>query len=389
MPAIAAALVLMLGIGIAMAITAINGSSRWGVSDWLTENRSHGSESTVPPVLIETAPLPEPVDTEYVTITVREAVNDGYGLYLAVAFTPKEEDTLVLNVSVNPFKDGPETIGLVPDEKNQTIARWAERHGYRRFIRVMLMSMRPEFDAIPKELVDGDEVAAWMEEHDMPFKRDTDGSVIFAQVSESAEFDSYMNRKMLVEEDGTTLVMAAGSSLKGQEEYPLSWSAVPYKINENGTWAWGYSEPQVDMTKWTQGTIPLHIPENSGGTTAVLARYEGTVPSLANPGETVPVTVSMIRTELNDYIQIRCADQGRVFHSAELYTEDRETNLAPADFAISDIHTYSVRDEEGTLVFTYSCLIPDELPDRLVIQWYEAANLSYHETTVIGRIKEE
>ena len=83
-PVIAAVLIMILGIGIAA-------TGRWGVLNWLAENRPEGAESTELPFGEETAePFLAQADTDLVTITVREAKTDGYGIYLSVAFTPKD-----------------------------------------------------------------------------------------------------------------------------------------------------------------------------------------------------------------------------------------------------------------------------------------------------------
>ena len=109
-PVIAALLIMILGIGIAA-------TGRWGVLNWLAENRPEGADSTELPFAEETAePFLAQADTDLVTITVREAKTDGYGIYLSVAFTPKEKDTLALNWSVNPSQSGPEAVGFTPDE---------------------------------------------------------------------------------------------------------------------------------------------------------------------------------------------------------------------------------------------------------------------------------
>ena len=95
LPTIAAIIILLLGIGIA----ASNG--RWGVLNWLSENRG---ESAGQQTVSETAePFMAPIDMEYATITVREAQNDGYGMYLSVAFTPMKKGVLAFNWSINPF----------------------------------------------------------------------------------------------------------------------------------------------------------------------------------------------------------------------------------------------------------------------------------------------
>ena len=132
-PVIAAAMVMILGI----AIAASNGS--FGLLDWLAENRS---EETGYGTADETAaPFMGPVETEFATITVREARSDGYGVYLAVAFTPKEKDVLAYNWSVDPNTDGPETMGIEPDRPGQTLAEWAAGHGYRQLMRVAVIAM--------------------------------------------------------------------------------------------------------------------------------------------------------------------------------------------------------------------------------------------------------
>ena len=115
-PAIAAILIMAISIGMAAG-------GHWGVLDWLRENRSDHTETTPSPAADETSgPFMGPVDSEYMTITVREARNDGYGMYLSVLFTPKEEGTLAYNWGVNPFRDSPEIMGIEPDQKEQTLA---------------------------------------------------------------------------------------------------------------------------------------------------------------------------------------------------------------------------------------------------------------------------
>ena len=133
-PVFVMTIMLMLGIGIA----ASNG--HWGVLNWLSENRSQEISTEQPLTEITDEPFLLPVDTDYGTITVREVKSDGYGIYLSIAFTPKEEGSLALNWAINPFLDAPETAGLVSDYKNQTLAEWAVQHGYRQLLRVGFLS---------------------------------------------------------------------------------------------------------------------------------------------------------------------------------------------------------------------------------------------------------
>ena len=330
-PVIAIAILLMLGIGFA----ASNG--HWGVLNWLSENRSQEISTEQPFTNEGEIPFLPPVDTDHGTITVREAQNDGFGLYLSVVFTPKEKNTLAFNWSINPFQDGPEAAGLVPDKENQTLTEWAVSHGYRKLIRVALMS-------IP--------------------------------LSEEADFDSYLNNKMVVEEDGSTLIMVAGSCIDGQSDYQMNWSAVPCLMNEDGTWE--TKTPEWKMDEWSQGTISLHIPENVHTEPVILANYVGMMKSMNHADDDIQVKVQLIRTDLNDYFQIQCPDLKRSNQTPWLYQEDDMGR-----FASSGIYSCSVREKDGMLVFTSASLIPEEIPDRLMIHWYDSG---YQEDTVIERV---
>ena len=362
-PAIAAIIILMLGIGIA----ASNG--RWGVLNWLSENR--GEPAGQPAVSATAEPFMAPVDTDYATITVREVQNDGYGIYLSVAVAPKEKGVLAFNWRVNPFMDGPEVMGLTPDRKGQTLAEWAVQHGYHQLMRVGLGSM-PE-PSIPKELKTIEERAAYLDELGVPYRKTAAGWIVYDQVSHGPAFDSYINNRTLVEEDGTTLIMVAGNCIQGRDEYRLFWSAVPCLMNDDGTW--GTFEPEWETDNWRQGTIDLSVPVNIRHEPTILAEYTGEICFMDRPDEKAPVTVKLVRTELNDYTRIECADTKRSFQTPWLYLEDGITR-----FADSGIFACAVQKSEEKLIFTADCQIPDELPDRLIIRWFDS---SHDEKTVV------
>lgn len=367
-PAIVIAIMMMLGIGIA----ASNG--HWGVFNWLSENRSQEINTDQPFMIEGETPFLPPVDTDHVTITVREAQSDGYGLYLSVVFTPKEKDALAFNWGINPFQDGPEIVGLAADYKNQTLAEWAVNHGYHKLIRVALLSI--PYPSIPKEIKTTDEMAAYLEEQGIPFRRTKDGAIQYDHISSGPEFDSYLNNKMMIEEDGSTLIMVAGGCLSGQEDYQMNWTAVPCLMHEDGTW--DTKTPEWKIDEWRQGTISVHIPESTHSKPVILANYVGTMKSMNRAEDDVTVKVQLIRTELNDYFQIQCPDLERSYQSPWLYLEDEISS-----FARSGIHSYSVQEKEGMLVFTTASLIPGEIPDKLIIRWYDSG---YDEKTVIERV---
>ena len=354
-PAIAAIMIMMLGIGIA----ASNG--RWGVLNWLSENRG---ESTGQQTVSETAePFMAPIDMEYATITVREAQNDGYGMYLSVAFTPKEKGVLAFNWSINPFKDGPEVMGFTPDQKGQTLAEWAVQHGYHQLIRIVLGSM-PE-PSIPKELKTIEERAAYLDELGVPYRKTAAGWIVYDQVSHGPAFDSYINNRTFVEEDGTTLIMVAGNCIQGVILRSKSGVESPCLMNDDGTW--DTFEPEWKIDDWRQGDIDLTVPVNIQSDPTLLIKYTGETTLMGHPDETIPVTVQLVRTELNDYIRIECADLQRSFQTPWLYLEDEITR-----FADSGIFSCAVQKNENKLIFTADCQIPDELPEQLIIRWFDS-----------------
>ncbi len=362
-PVTAAIMVMILGIGIA----ASNG--RWGVLNWLSENRG---VLTGQQAANETAePFIAPIETDYATITVREAQNDGYGIYLSVAFTPREKGVLAFNWRVNPFRNGPEVMGFTPDRKGQTLAEWAVQHEYHQLVRVVLGSM-PE-PSIPKDLKTVEEITAYLDELGVPYRKTGDGGIQSDLVSLGPAFDSYVNNKTIVEEDGTTLIMVAGNCIQGQNEYSLHWAAVPCLMNDDGTW--DTFEPEWKIDDWRQGTVDLSIPITIQNDPVVLVKYAGETALIDRSDEVIPVTVQLVRTELNDYVLIECADTERSFQTPWLYLED---GITP--FADSDIFSCAVQKSKGKLIFTADCRIPDELPDRLIIRWYDSG---YENKTVV------
>ncbi len=349
-PVIVMTILLMLGIGIA----ASNG--HWGVLNWLSENRSQEISTEQPLTDITDEPFLLPVDTDYGTITVREVKSDGYGIYLSIAFTPKEEGSLALNWAINPFQDAPEIAGLVSDYKNQTLAEWAVQHGYHQLLRVGFLS----------DLYQSSNSSS---------RTEPDGSIVYDQLVHGAHLDSYVNNTMKIEDNRTSLIMLAGGCMGEAEEYEIRWTTVPILMNEDGTWK--NKAPEWNSNEFRQGVISFDISQSSPTDSAILYQYSGTISSLSQKGTKVPVTVDFIRTNLNDYFQIKCTDTGRSFQSPWVYLEEDYTR-----FGESDIFVYSVREKEGTLIFTVGCLVPDEIPDKLIIRWFDSSTSFVQETAV-------
>jgi len=352
-PVIVMTIMLMLGIGIA----ASNG--HWGVLNWLSENRSRAISTEQPLTDTTDEPFLLPVDTDYGTITVREVKSDGYGIYLSIAFTPKEEGSLAFNWAVNPFRDAPEIAGLVSDYTNQTLAEWAVQHGYHQLLRVGFLS-------------------DLYQSTDSGSMKEPDGSIVYDQLANGAHLDSYVNNTMKIEDNRTSLIMLAGGSMDKAEEYKIRWTTVPILMNEDGTWK--NKVPEWNSNEFRQGVISFAVSQSNPIDPAILSQYSGTVSSLSRKGTKVPVTVDFIRTSLNEYFQIKCADTGRSFQAPWLYLEEDYTR-----FGESDIFVYSVREKEGILIYTVGCQAPDEFPDKLIIRWFDS-NTNFIQETAVERI---
>ena len=326
-----------------------------------------------------------PVETEFATITVREARSDGYGVYLAVAFTPKEKDVLAYNWSVDPNTDGPETMGIEPDRPGQTLAEWAAGHGYRQLMRVSVISMG-NGQKPPEDIQTNEEYAAWMDEQGISYRITGNGGLMIDPLYSGPDFDSMVNDKSLLEEDGSTLVMAAGICLAGQDEYEVDWTACPAKMNKYGRIETGMAGMH-SYENWSQGRLPIRIPAETDSGPEILAEYEGTISSLENPEERLPFTVQFIRTELNDYYRIRCTELARSFWGPTLVKdpEDPKTSGSEWPFAQSDIYSYAVQEVDGALVFTHGCRFPEALPDRIRVHWYNPEAYALSEDSVAER----
>ncbi len=83
------------------------------------------------PEVFTQAEEPQVFETELATFTVREAVADDIGVYIAVDVEPKDEHVLVADMDL-PIKNiGPERSGQKSDFEHQTLAQWVTAHDYK------------------------------------------------------------------------------------------------------------------------------------------------------------------------------------------------------------------------------------------------------------------
>ena len=157
----------------------------------------------------------------------------------------------------------------------------------------------------------------------------------------------------------TALMLAWGSSYQLSQNNALSETYNVYGDLYTVDYTYNYSDNYPTDYKYPY--------ENIYEYSVYLFKYTGETTLMGHPDETIPVTVQLVRTELNDYIRIECADLQRSFQTPWLYLEDEITR-----FADSGIFSCAVQKNENKLIFTADCQIPDELPEQLIIRWFDS-----------------
>lgn len=373
---------------------AINGKP-WGVLNWIFEAQPNSTavtatqkiysdseqilqEATASPseteaiIPVEVAAIStESCEFDFATLLIREAVTDGYGIYLSIAAVPSTPDTLLLDWSINPFESSPERIGRVSDDPDQTIAEWAVNHGYNQLIRLSIGSPSPEpythgrlvssekYDPNPtiadKQIVQSD---GWLND----------------LISNGPGFDSFINRQMVLEEDGTSLIMIAGG-FTNQKEYEIACFMMPWRMTKEGkkdpvdydSSGLDPQEPIYDMDNRERGILSFSFPDKPSVSSTVLAEYDGEIPLLSNPEMTSHIHVQFIRTSLNDYCLAEYSDPDRVYEHLLVYKD--ETPGSFISYSKLYVSCYQLNGE--TISFLRSCIVPNEFPETIYLQWVD------------------
>ena len=117
-----------------------------------------------------------------------------------------------------------------------------------------------------------------------------------------------------------------------------------------------YSEHQV---------ITFSLPAINEKDSNLLAEYKGTVALKDSPDKTAPVTVKLIRTQINVYCVVASRDTGRLYDGISVFLDAEETRLLnPSRLFIS---SYQLTDDE--IIYIQSCDLPEELPAQIYLRW--------------------
>lgn len=70
------------------------------------------------------------METDLVSVSLKQAETDGFGVFLSFEITPKNEKTLISDLGPELFYASPSLYGLIPDRDDQTLFQWADEHEY-------------------------------------------------------------------------------------------------------------------------------------------------------------------------------------------------------------------------------------------------------------------
>ena len=239
-----------------------------GVLDWLYRREREQKMNT-------TIPIAKGV-TEHraASLELREAITDGYGVYLSLAVTPKEEGTLFLSNRINPYWHTAAELGLTTDDPEQSIAEWAAANGYHQMKEIRLYGA---------------------------YTVNEDGST----TSEN-QFVVYGN-PVYVESDGTMVFMLAGENKGEGHVYKLCYRVLTYPDEE--TYHQSYDDPVlenaiVEYDDYEERVITFKVDTPQGMEAEVLAEYLPD-PEHEQSSEFPQVTgLRILRTPLSAYYDV-------------------------------------------------------------------------------------
>ncbi|MBR1586027.1 MAG: hypothetical protein IJ662_10840 [Clostridia bacterium] len=260
-------------VTILLTTTVVLAEAQWGVLDWLFPS------STQPTVPIRTA---HPVvlageGPEAVQIRPLEAVTDGYGLYLSVLCTPENKNTLLLNASLDPNRDPVSQIGIEGAPGGETIAAWARAQGYTAIRAIHLFS-------------------------DAQAERN----------AQQETFDSRVSAAMRWMDDGSSVIMLAGSWLDGDAVYSLHYAVIPYEFQENDPPADGAWVLSTRFDSWETGDVSFTMQERGEQSIRILASYKPANQDAADPIQIQ--RVDLLQSPLASYFSVTYTLQGNADH---------------------------------------------------------------------------
>lgn len=260
---------------LALIIGGIVMTTRNGHQDYVTAaatspvNITAAAQPTVTPE--ETLQV---IETEQATMTVRKAVTDGYGVFIAVEVVPKDKNTLVLYDGADPFSL-PDEIGAKADYNGQNLYEWPAKHGYSKILRVRFSSPAREESTTAAACLH----SYWNKNRNRGFT---------AHGSETIE-------------NGKAMVLVTGTALPDTDAYDLSWELVPCSASAF-TANRADMEEALDYNKGECGVFLVPV-TSTGEEPRILARYATVDSAVNNPED--KITFTCLATSLAQYFEVR------------------------------------------------------------------------------------
>ena len=310
---VAVAMVILLTLTAGIAAETVG----WNVLEWLSIPVDNAQDTVFPET---TGDVSHPV----ADVLIHEAVSDGYGVYMSVVCTPKEENVLLLNASVNP-RDDAATIGLMPDYPRQTIGAWADRHGYSMYdVRLYTVAAYPD-------------------------------------LTNNTGFDSMLGQ-MQRNGDGSIVIMMAGGSVPLPRDYQLNYIITPYEKQLNGLWQvdeWAVMDEQRSIM------FSIDVPETKKA--EVIAEY---VVSPETPTEHINLTgCRLLRTPLMTYAEFAYTFKDAAIGQMERPDKDHfylmGYDLANWDVRMELISAETLADDTVQFRCMTTVQLPQGTPDEM------------------------
>jgi len=280
-------------------------------------------------LIINTLPESNTVETDFAAVKLLKADTDGYGVFLSFEVKPKNEKTLIVDTSVDPYTESPSKIGLTPDRSGQTILEWAVEHGFEELLDVEIFSSsnvyNPTYDA---------------------------------------SFHSYPGTP---EQDGSVILDVYGSALPNTELYYLCCRTTPWDMNEKNIYTDTPNGRSIEHALlWDQDTYTfMKIPvSGEKETPEIFAAYRSDTDAQGSA-----FTASLFRTSMAEYCETwtNNPDYTDNWYSF-LYTVPSGNSVFPKVSSIP-MHT-CIRQEDGSVLFRDTVVLPEEYPDTISAEFY-------------------
>ena len=257
-----------------------------------------------------------------VTLTVREAKTDGYGVFLQVEVQPKEDKILVVPGSID-FKDT--SIMKLGIDERKSIYQWAVDNGYKLLV------------------------------VNFPSTTDTTDS----GTDRDPGFHPYWNEPSFTTENGSTVIKAVRYAVPDTAQYELGYTLAYIEEDPSG----GPVHHSLG-----EGVIPVTVTETEEP--RVIAEYKATSSSSADT-PTPDATLTLLRSSCSGYCVLRSSDTKHMsddlVHYGWMLSNDFFADGELVEWgerANNFVLSYQEIEEDNTLVVCRSWTFPEEIPDK-------------------------